>query len=195
MEQLLCVGLERIQGDAMMIVRDMTAQHAEEVIQGVVLGRVGGQVDHLQPTTMPPQQCGDLARLVRAVEARVVHKHDRSAASRPRPTHERLAQGAERHRLAPLPVAPENSALPPVDRREQMALAVLARGGDLPVVAPPHPATGQGGQQCQFGFILEVEIGPRRRAYFERLGARLVAAYCGSRRARCRTVHVGRRAT
>ena len=127
-EESFGIGFERVQTGAMVIVRDSPPQDAKQVVQGLELRGVRGQVHQLQPAAMALQQRGNL-------------------------------------------VAPHGGALPPVGGGKQKAFLVGAWGGDLPLAPPSRPTAGQGGQQRQLGLILDVQIGPRRGAYLERLGA------------------------
>ncbi len=151
------------------------------MIQGLQLWRVRGQVDQLQPASMMSQQRGDVARLFGTVEVGIVCQDDRSTAPGSRSTHQRIAQGAEGEAIPPVGVTANDCAVAPVDGREEVPLAIGARGRDLGLMASPHPAAGQGGQQRQFSLILRIHIRARRGTYFERLGAGLFEVYWGSR--------------
>lgn len=192
-EERLRIGLERIERSAMVVVGHPSAQDSKRVIQGLELWRVGREEDQLQPWAVPMQERSDLPRLVGTMEPGIVEKEDGLPPSAPRAMDEGIAQGAARETISAVSVPTDRRAGAPVHGSKEMPFAIGSRGRDLPLRPPARPAAGQGGQQGQFRFILDVQIYPRRRADFERLGAGPFVAYCGSRRARCRTVHVGRR--
>ena len=192
-EERLRIGLEGIQGLTMVVMDHPSAQNPKQVIQGLQLWRVGREEDQLQPWPVPLQERSDLPRLVRAMEPGIVEKDDGLPPSAPRSTDKSIAQGAERETVPAVSVQTDRRAAAPIHGGKEVPFAIGSRSRDLPLPSPARPAAGQGGQQSQLRFVLDVQIYPRRRAEFERLGAGPFAAYCGSRRARCRTVHVGRR--
>lgn len=177
----------------MVVVGHPSTQDSKQVIQGLELGRIGGEEDQFQPGAVPVQERRDLSRLVRAMEPSIVGEDDSLAPSGPRPVHEDIHQGAERETVPAIRVPSHRRAGAPIHGSKEVPFAIGPRGRDLPLVSPARPATSQGGQQGQLRLIFNVQVYPRRRAALERLGADPFASYSGSRRARCRTVHVGRR--
>lgn len=167
------IGLDRIQSRATMIVGYRSSQDPEQVVERLQLRRVCWQIDELQPPSMTLQQRGDAARFLGPMEMGIVRQHDRPATSSLRPLDQGIAQCAEGQAIPPVGVAVNGRAIAPVHGREEMPFAIGPGGGHLGLMAAPHPAAGQGGQQRQLSFILRIHIRPRRGAYFEGLGAGL----------------------
>lgn len=153
-----------------MIVGDPASEDSKQMIQRLELWRVRWQIDQLEPLTMPLQQSSHGARLLRAMEKRIVGEHDSTASPPPRAADQGIAQGAERDGISPIRVAAKRSPGAPVRPGEEMAFPIGPGGRDLALVAATGPATGQGRQEGEFGFVFYIQIGPRRRAYEKRLG-------------------------
>jgi hypothetical protein len=170
-EERLRIGLEGIQGLTMVVMGHPSAQNPKQVIQGLQLWRVGREEDQPQPWAMSSQQRGDLSRLFGTVEPGIVDENNGLPPSGPRSRDESIAQGAERETIPAVSVQADRRAAAPIHGGKEVPFAIGSRGRDLPLPPPSRPATGQGGQQGQLRFVLDVQIYPRRRAHFERLGA------------------------
>jgi len=195
MKPSLRIGFEHVQAGAMVIVGYSAPQDTKQMVQGLEFRRVRGQVDQFQPAAMALQQCGDLSRFLRPVDVGIVDHHEGRTPSTSGAPDERIAQDTEREAVAPVGVAAQGCAVPPIGGGKKVALPIGPGRRDLPLVAPPRPAAGERGQQRELGFVLHVDITSRRRIRQERLGAGPFAWYWGSRRRKCRTVQVGRRTT
>jgi hypothetical protein len=172
-EEGLGIGLEIIEGCAVMVVRDPCPHHTKQMILRLQVRRVRRQVDQLEPATVAAQQGSDLSGFLGAVDMGIVTEHQGFSSSRAGAPDECLAQGAEGMTIPMVGVAAQDRAVPPIGGSEEMAFPIGPRSRDLPLVAAAHPTPGEGRQQCQFRFIFDVQIYPRRRAGFERLGAAL----------------------
>lgn len=195
MKPSLRIGFEHVRAGAMVIVGHATPQDTKQMVQGLEFRGVRGQVDQFQPAAMALQQCGDLARFLRPVDVGVVDHHEGLAPSASGAPDEGIAQGTKRGGVAPVGIAAQGGAVPPIGGGKEMALPIGPGRRDLPLVAPSHPAAGERRQQREFGFVLGVQVTPRRRRRQERPGASLFAWSWGSRRRKWRTVQVGRRTT
>ncbi len=193
MEECLRVGLQHVEARPVMIVGHLAAPRAEQVVQRLKFRRVGRREDQRQPRAVPVKQGRHQARFLGAMDARIVEHDHRTAAPAAGAPHQRLGQGTEGPSIPAIRVAAEGRAVAPINGGKEMALAVLPRGGDLALASTQGPASRQGRQQRQFAFVFHVQIRPRWRAQEQRLGAAFFDAYSGSRRAKWRTVHVGRR--
>lgn len=159
----------------MVVVRHPAPYHANQMILWLQVRGVRRQIDQPEPVPMALEEGGDLTGFFRPMDMGIVTEHDDSPPPRPGTPNQRVAQGAEGLAIPMVGVAAHDRPVSPVGGGEEMAFPIGPRGRNLPLVAAAHPAARQRGQQRQFRFVLDVQIDPRRRAQFERLGATLFA--------------------